>query len=92
MGLNGEIVIPEEMDIQTVQSKRRRFSTGTGTDNCEFSRLSIVDKLSHMFVKLNNLEQANRTVVNIAQCVSQNSAQISQMNSRMNSHEQFLKL
>ena len=37
-------------------------------NNLYFSSLSIVDKLTHMCDKLNFLEQANRTVVNIAQC------------------------
>ena len=58
MGINGDVGIHESMDLQTAQSKRCRFSTGT--DNTAFSSLSIDDKLSHMFEKLNNLEQTNK--------------------------------
>ena len=68
MDINGELRNPEDMDIQTAQSNRRRFNTGM--ENTSFSSLSIDDKLTHMCDKLNFLEQANRTVVNIAHGVN----------------------
>ena len=42
--------------------------------------------------KLNNLEQTNKIVVNTAHSVNQASSQINHMNTRLNGHEQFLKL
>ena len=51
MGINGELRNPEDMDIQTAQSKRRRFNTGM--ENTAFSSLSVDNKLTHMCDKLN---------------------------------------
>ena len=90
MGVNGDNGNYESMDFQTAQSKRRRFNTGT--DNAAFSALSMDDKLSHMFDKLNDLEQTNKAVVNIAYSMNQTCSQINHMSARMNGHEQLLKL
>ena len=53
MDINGELRNLEDMDIQTAQSKRRRFNTGTG--NTAFSSLDTND---NMCDKLNFLEQS----------------------------------
>ena len=90
MGVNNEPGYVENMDIQTAQSKRRRCNTGT--DNSAFLSLSIDDKLAHVCDKINNLEESNRTLVNIAHSVNQNSVQVNQVNLRMNRHEVLLKL
>ena len=41
---------------------------------------------------INNLEESNRTLVNIAHSVNQNSVQVNQVNFRMNRHDLLLKL
>ena len=46
MGINGDVGIHESMDLQTAQSKRRRFSTGT--DNTAFSSLSKDDTFTYV--------------------------------------------
>ena len=96
MGINNDNDngVHESMDVQTAQSKRRRCNTGT--DNATFASLSMDDKISLMFDKLNHVEQTgeqtNKTVANIAQSLHQASSQIGLMNTRMSGHEQFLKL
>ncbi|MCG8045177.1 MAG: hypothetical protein JAY66_05770 [Candidatus Thiodiazotropha taylori] len=76
-------------NIRTVQNKKRRCSTGTQR---AFASLSVDDKLLHMFEKLENLEQSNRSIENIAQGVSVTKQQIEQVQMRTDYHEQCLKV
>ena len=103
MGINETIDESSEMEVQWIpvqNQKRKRFNTGgacagAGMDT-NFHSLSMDDKLSHMYEKLQNLELSNQTI-------SQTTAQISQklntvqgkvghVENKLNGHEIFLKV
>ena len=88
MNADNEFGYQEQMDFIASQSKRRRCNTGTNS----FSALSLDDKLLHMYEKLNSLEQTNKSIESIANCVTQTSSKVDHMNMRVDNHEQFLKL
>ncbi|MEW8548173.1 MAG: hypothetical protein AB2693_32115 [Candidatus Thiodiazotropha sp.] len=81
----------ERAEIDSAQTKRKRFNTGmTGTDQ-NFSTLSIDDKLSHMLQKLNNLEQSNQEIAKFSQGLSTVQTKVNFIERRADSHELLLK-
>ena len=52
------------------QNKKGRCNTGAGTQ-ASFASLSLEDKLLHRLSKLENLEQSNKSIENIAQDMNQ---------------------
>ena len=60
-----------EMEVQwiPIQNKRKRFNTGNMGAGMEsnFSSLSMDEKLSHMYEKLQSLEQSNQTIAQFSQ-------------------------
>lgn len=90
VAMDNERGFQDQMECDLAQNKRRRFNTGA--DPNSFSLLSIDDKLSNMYEKLNNLEQSNKAIENITQCLAQTNSKVDHMNIRMDNHEQFLQL
>ena len=58
----------EQMDVDDMQSKRRRLNTGHGQSDISNSNLD--SKLSFICDKLDNLERSNQTIATIAQNLS----------------------
>ena len=87
----------EQMELQwvPVRNKRKRFNTGSpaaGTDQINFCSLSVDEKLSHMFDKLNNLEQSNYEIVKFSQQMNSVQAKINNVEQQTVNHELFLKV
>ena len=73
------------------QNKRRRCNTGAGTQ-ASFASFSLDDKLLHMFSKLENLEQSNKSIESVAQGLNITKEQVENVTKRTDYHEQCLKV
>lgn len=96
MDINNE---DDQMDIQwvPVRNKRRRFNTGspgagTVSDQINFSSLTVNEKLSQMFDKLNILEQSNQEIMRYSQQIDSVKAKVNSVEQRTVNHEQLLKV
>ena len=78
-----------QMEWEMAQSKRKRYNTGMQDS---FSALSVDDKLSNMFQKLENLERTNSSIESIARGMNATKAQVEVITRRADSHEQCLKV
>ena len=71
MGIHEPIEESCEIEVQwiPVQNKRKRYNTGNMGAGMEsnFSSFSMDEKLSHMYEKLQNLEQSNQTIAQFCQ-------------------------
>ena len=88
---------PEPMELQwvPVRNKRRRFNTGSpaaGTDQINFSSLNVDEKLSHMFDKLNSLEQSNNEIMKFSHQMNSVQAKVDRAEQHTVNHELFLKV
>ena len=77
------------MEWEMAQSKRKRYNTGMQDS---FSALSVDDRLSNMFQKLENLERTNSSRESIARGMNATKAQVEVITRRADSHEQCLKV
>lgn len=94
---NSEQDQTEQMELQwvPVQNKRKRFNTGSpdvGTDQINFCALSVDEKLSQMFDKLNSLEQSNNEIMKISQQMSSVQAKMNNVEQQTVNHDLFLKV
>ena len=81
----------QNMGIDSVRGKRRRFNTGDGQS--DFSHLSLDAKLPHICYKLDNLELLNSDVItNITQGLSTVNARAEHVENQTLSHELVLKI
>ena len=88
---------PEPMELQwvPVRNKRRSFNTGrpaAGTDQINFSSLNVDKKLSHMFDKLNSLEQSNNEIMKFSNQMNSVQAKVDRAEQRTVNHELFFKV
>lgn len=78
-----------QMEWEMAQSKRKRYNTGLQDS---FSALSVDDKLSNMFQKLENLERTNSSIESIARGMNATKVQVEHISRRADNHEQCLKV
>ena len=88
---------PEPMELQwvPVRNKRRSFNTGNpgaGTDQINFSSLNVDEKQSHMFDKLNSLEQSNNEIMTFSHQMNSVQAKVDRAEQRTVNHELFSKV
>ena len=85
-----------EMEVQwiPIQNKRKRFNTGNMGAGMEsnFSSLSMDEKLSHMYEKLQSLEQSNQTIAQFSQNMNTVQSKVGQFENKLNDHDLFLKV
>ena len=92
MGIQNDLPQHEQIDWEAAQSKRKRFNTGAGSGEINFSSLSVDDKLSHMLIKLNNLEESNKVMVNISQGLSNVQSRVECIEQRSNKQDIVLNV
>ena len=83
---------PEPIELQWVpfRNKRRRFNTGSpaaGSDQINFSSLNVDEKLTHMFDKLNSLEQSNNEIMKFSHQMNSVQAKADRAEQRTVNHE-----